>query len=100
MLLHSLELGGGFGSGPKVGRHAFAEKLDGPWTFDNETLAFSTHVEFDDGTAKNYYRRERPQLFFSEDGEMRPLYLTTGVQEVDSPMSYSLIQPIEGGEGV
>ncbi|CZR65495.1 uncharacterized protein PAC_15395 [Phialocephala subalpina] len=98
MLLHSLEPEGGFGSGPKVGRHAFAEKLDGPWTFDNQTLAFSTHVEFEGSEAKDYYRRERPQLFFSEDGKMRPLYLTTGVQEVNSPMSYSFIQPIEGAK--
>jgi hypothetical protein len=38
-------------------------------------------VEFDDGTSIDFYRRERPQLFFSADGEMRPLVLTTGVQE-------------------
>ncbi|KAE8446957.1 hypothetical protein EG329_011439 [Mollisiaceae sp. DMI_Dod_QoI] len=96
MLLHSLEADGGFGSGPKVGRHAFAEAMEGPWRFDNETLAFSTEVEFEDGSVKGYFRRERPQLFFSEDGEARPLFLTTGVQEVGSGMSYSLIQPIEG----
>ncbi len=30
----------------------------------------------------DFFRRERPQLFFSEEGEMRPLFLTTGVQEV------------------
>jgi hypothetical protein len=95
MLLHSLEAGGGFGDGPKVGRHAFAENFEGPWTFNNETLAFNTHVEFTDGTSVDYYRRERPQLFFSEDEEMVPLYLTTGVQEVGSGMSYSIIQPIK-----
>lgn len=81
MLLHSLERDGGFGEGRRVGRHAFCRSIDGPWTFNNETLAFSTRVEFDDGTSIDFYRRERPQLFFSADGEMRPLVLTTGVQE-------------------
>ncbi|KUJ19627.1 uncharacterized protein LY89DRAFT_457059 [Mollisia scopiformis] len=96
MLLHSLEPDGGFGSGPMVGRHAFAEKLEGEWTFDAETLAFSAVVEFQGGEVREFYRRERPQLFFSEDAEMKPLFLMTGVQEVGSEMSYSLIQPIEG----
>ena len=96
LLLHSLEAEGGFGDGPKVGRHAFARSWQGPWTFDNETLAFSTAVSFTDGTKIDYYRRERPQLFFSEDDEMRPLYLTTGVQEKDSPMSYTVIQRVVG----
>jgi hypothetical protein len=94
MLLHSLEPEGGFGSGPKVGRHAFAEKLEGLWTFDNKALTFNTEASFADGETRSYYRRERPQLLFSADGEMMPLILTTGVQEVGSAMSYSLIQPV------
>ncbi|KAH8801353.1 hypothetical protein F5884DRAFT_512721 [Xylogone sp. PMI_703] len=95
MLLHSIEPDGGFGSGPKVGRHAYARTFNGEWTFNSNTLAFSTNVEFTDGTTIDFYRRERPQLFFSDDGEMRPLYLTTGVQEVSSSqISYSVIQPI------
>jgi hypothetical protein len=97
MLLHSLEADGGFGNGPKVGRHAFAVELEGPWYFDNETLAFSTEVSFEDWNVVGYYRRERSQLFLSEDGEMRLLYLTTGAQEGGGGgMSYSWIQPIEG----
>lgn len=98
MLLHSLEAGGGFGDGPKVGRHAFARKIDGPWTFNNQTLAFNTTVQYTDGTTINFYRRERPQLFFSEDGQMQPLYLTNGVQEDNSPQSYSVIQPLGGAK--
>jgi hypothetical protein len=97
MLLHSLELEGGFGDGPKVGRHAFARAWDGAWTFDNETLAFNTTVQYTQGPEVDFFRRERPQLFFSEDGEMTPLFLTTGVQERNSPMSYSVIQPIGDG---
>ena len=96
LLLHSLEAGGAFGDGPKVGRHAFAREFEGPWTFNNQTLAFNTTVQYTDGTSVNFYRRERPQLFFSEDGRMTPLYLTTGVQEVNSPQSYSVIQPLGG----
>ncbi|PHH77096.1 hypothetical protein CDD83_4169 [Cordyceps sp. RAO-2017] len=99
MLLHSLEPDGGFGSGPKVGRHAWARNQTGPWTFGTETVAFGTAVEFDDGRAVDFYRRERPQLYFSDDGAMTPLLLTTGVQPRGSPMSYSLIVPL-GDEGV
>ena len=98
MLTHSLEPDGGFGDGPKVGRHSFSRTIEGPWTFNNRTLAFSTLVEFSDGTSVDYYRRERPQLFFSEDGSMTPLYLTTGVQERGSAMSYSVIQPLSGAK--
>ncbi|KAL5320041.1 hypothetical protein ACEPPN_013100 [Leptodophora sp. 'Broadleaf-Isolate-01'] len=96
MLLHSLEDGGGFGDGPKVGRHAFSKTLEGPWTFNAKTLAFDTTVIFEDGSFVDYFRRERPQLFFSEDGEMTPLYLTTGVQEVGKEGSYTVIQPLGG----
>ena len=98
MLLHSLEPDGGFGDGPKVGRHAFSRSVEGPWTFNNETLAFSTQVAFDDGTSVDFFRRERPQLLFSADGEVRPLVLTTGVQEKGGKGSYSVMVPIGGDE--
>jgi hypothetical protein len=94
MLLHSLEPDGGFGSGPQVGRHAWARNYTGPWTFGNQTLAFSTEVEYDDGTTINFYRRERPELYFSDDGKMTPLLLTTGVQPQNNPMSYSIVVPL------
>ena len=94
MLLHSLEPEGGFGDGPKVGRHAFARNFEGPWIYNNKTLAFNTTIEFTDGTKIDYFRRERPQLFFSEDGEMTPLYLTNGVQEKGNPSTYSTIVPL------
>ncbi|KAJ6013961.1 hypothetical protein N7540_008552 [Penicillium herquei] len=97
LLVHSLLSDAGFGDGANVGRHAYSRSWDGPWTFDMETVAYNTTVEFSDGSSINYYRRERPNLFFSDDGDMRPLFLSTGVQEVDSSASYSLIQPI--GEG-
>lgn len=98
MLLHALESAdNGVGSGPKVGRHAYARGWDGQWTYNNKTLAYSTYVEFTDGTATNYSRRERPQLFFSDDGEMTPLFLTNGVQEVDTSQSYTIVQPIGDG---
>lgn len=99
MLLHSLEPEGGFGNGPKVGRHAFARNYTGPWTFGDKTLAFSTEVKYDDGRTINFFRRERPQLYFSDDGEMTPLLMTTGVQPRDNPMSYTVIVPV-GEDGV
>ena len=98
MLMHSLEPGGGFGDGPKVGRHAYASKFEGPWKFNNQTLAFNTTVDFTDGTSVDYFRRERPQLFFSEDGKMTPLYLTNGVQEKGQGDSYTIVQPLKGAE--
>lgn len=97
MLLHSLEPDGGFGDGPKVGRHAYARSWEGPWTWNNNTLAYNTSVDYTDGTTINFSRRERPQLFFSEDGQMTPLFLTNGVQEKSSPRSYTIVQPIGDG---
>jgi hypothetical protein len=97
MLVHSLLPGAGFGDGPNVGRHAFARSWAGPWTINGESVAFTTSVEFDDGSFVDYYRRERPSLLFSGDGEMRLLALSTGVQEVGEGGSYSLIQPIGDG---
>ena len=98
MLLHSLERNGGFGDGPKVGRHAFARNFSGPWTFGDKTLAFSTEVHFNDGSSIDLFRRERPQLYFSTDGDMTPLLLTNGAQARNNAMSYSIIVPI-GDEG-
>jgi hypothetical protein len=41
------------------------------------------------------FRRERPQLYFSEDGAMTPLYLYTGVQPTSrSGDTYTLVQPL------
>jgi hypothetical protein len=99
LLMHSVEADGGFGSGPKVGRHAYAEHWEGPLTFVNTTLAYNTTIDYDDGTSINFYRRERPQLLFSDDGEMTPLYLTSGVQAVNSAQSYSTIVPIGKAKG-
>lgn len=83
--------------GPRVGAHVFARDWRGPWTYNNITLAYDTTVEFTGGGVTEYYRRERPKLFFSEDGKMTPLYLVNGVQEFDSGASYTLIQPIGSG---
>ena len=80
--------------GPHVGSHAFARDWEGPWTF-SQTIAYTTKVTFTDGTTLDYYRRERPKLYFSNDGNMTPLYLLNGVSERDnSAASYTLIQPI------
>jgi hypothetical protein len=97
MLLHSLQPGGGFGDGPKVGCHAYAKTWDGTWTFNDRTLAYNTTVHFTDGTTVDYHRMERPQIFFSEDGEMTPLYMTNGVQEKNSKASYTLVLRLGSG---
>jgi hypothetical protein len=83
--------------GPRVGSHLFARNWEGPWIFGNNTPAYNTTVEFTDGLTETYYRRERPKLYFSDDGEMTPLYLVNGVVSVENKAygaSYTLIQPL------
>jgi hypothetical protein len=82
--------------GPRVGAHCYARDWRGPWTFNNRTLAYNTTVQFTDSDTTVYYRRERPKLFFSDDGNMTPLYLLNGVQEFNATGggSYTLIQPV------
>ncbi|GME28287.1 hypothetical protein GTA08_BOTSDO01148 [Neofusicoccum parvum] len=85
--------------GPNVGAHLYSRNLEGPWTFNTETLAYNTTVHFDDGTTTELYRRERPKLYFDmKDPDLTPLYLVNGVQETKSGgRSYTLIQPIGSG---
>ena len=75
--MYSLEKDGAFGNGPKVGRHASARTLNATsWTFNSQTLAYNTTTHYTDGTKIDFFRKERPQLFFSDDGTMTPLFLT------------------------
>ncbi|ATY65351.1 Glycosyl hydrolase family five-bladed beta-propellor domain [Cordyceps militaris] len=99
MLTHSLAADGGFADGPSVGRHAYAREYAGPWTLAERSLAFDTTVRYEDGSATQFFRRERPQLLFAADGSMAPLLLTTGVQPRGSAMSYTVIAPV-GDAGV
>ena len=79
---------------PRVGAHIFARELSGPWRFKLHE-AFNSTVTYADGGTQTFKRRERPKIFFSEDGEMTPLYLITGVQEMDkSGASYTFVQPV------
>jgi hypothetical protein len=79
---------------PRVGVHIFARELTGPWHFPPHE-AFNSTISYTDGSIRTLKRRERPKLYFSDDGEMTPLYLTTGVQDMgQSGQSSTLIQPI------
>ncbi|PSN74035.1 hypothetical protein BS50DRAFT_605708 [Corynespora cassiicola Philippines] len=78
---------------PRVGGHLFSRELTGNWTWKLQEV-YNTTVHFTDGSRTDYLRRERPKLFFSDDGEMTPLYLVNGVQQFNSSGSYTLIQPI------
>lgn len=79
---------------PRVGSHLFSRKVTGPWHFKLQE-AFSSNVTFTDGSWQVFKRRERPKLFFSDDGEMTPLYMTNGVQEMNQTgASFTLVQPI------
>jgi len=92
VLSHSLEPGGAWGGGGRVGRHGFARSLQGPWTWNSATLAFNTTVHFTDGSVDVLNRRERPQLHFDSSG--KPAFLVTGVQAAGQASSYTLIQPV------
>jgi hypothetical protein len=79
---------------PRVGVHTYARALTGPWHFKLQE-AFNSTVNYTDGTIQTLKRRERPKLFFSDDGEMTPLYLINGVQEMgQTGLSSTFIQPI------
>ncbi|KAL4812819.1 hypothetical protein BDW67DRAFT_119241 [Aspergillus spinulosporus] len=82
---------------PRVGAHVFSRELTGPWHWHLHE-AFNSTVTYMDGTVQTLKRRERAKIFFSDDGEMTPLYLVNGVQEMgESSRSSTFIQPI--GEG-
>ncbi|KAL4996284.1 hypothetical protein BDV10DRAFT_113271 [Aspergillus recurvatus] len=79
---------------PRVGAHVFARELTGPWHWHLHE-AFNSTVTYTDGTVQTLKRRERAKIFFSDDGEMTPLYLVNGVQEMDEgSRSSTFIQPI------
>ena len=79
---------------PRVGSHLFSRNLTGPWHFKQQE-AFNSTINYTDGTVEQLNRRERPKLFFSDDGEMTPLYLVTGVTPLnETRRSSTFIQPI------
>ncbi|KAG7098382.1 hypothetical protein E1B28_000340 [Marasmius oreades] len=78
---------------PRVGAHLYSRDLSGNWTFKLQE-AYNTTVVFTDGGRTDYMRRERPKLFFSDDGEMTLLYFSSGVQEFNSSATYTVIQPL------
>ncbi|KAL4915596.1 hypothetical protein BDW62DRAFT_219291 [Aspergillus aurantiobrunneus] len=79
---------------PRVGAHIFARDLKGPWHWPLHE-AFNSTVTYTDGTVQTLKRRERAKIFFSDDGEMTPLYLVNGVQEMgEGSRSSTFIQPI------
>jgi hypothetical protein len=60
------------------GGHAFAKHPEGPW-YDSLEPAYTTAVEFDDGSIEHMSRRERPQLLLSDGNHGAPLFLSNGV---------------------
>ncbi|KAI9148377.1 Protein SERAC1 [Paramyrothecium foliicola] len=80
---------------PRVGSHLYSRSLTGPWHFKLQE-AFNSTINYTDGSVVTLNRRERPKLFFSDDGEMTPLYLVTGVTPLgETRKSSTFIQPIE-----
>ena len=80
-------------------RHAWASKDDlYHWNVSKSwdlfgNGAYSTNVTWTDGSTTTFWRRERPEIMFDDDG--RPQWLFTGVLERGSThYSYSAAQPI------
>ena len=67
----------------------------GNWT-QASAPAYGFGFQWANGSAAQALRRERPQLFFSEDGSMTPLAFTTGVTLAGGPpqMSFTLAQKV------
>ena len=61
----------------------------GTWTLASAP-AYDFNFVWSNGTAATALRRERPQIFFSNDGNMTPLVFTTGVTIKGSPSQMSL----------
>lgn len=74
---------GGFGGNTAIGRHAFTSNVSGNWIWSN-TISYTTNVSLANNTYINLYRRERPFLIFSEDGERTPIAIVNGVQLTDA----------------
>eukprot|EP01084_Bolivina_argentea_P227851 384905_1 len=75
------------------GGHAYS--LDGMnWTYSG--LAYTSYVEFEDGTNFIFSRRERPHLIFDND-KCTPIALTTGSQYGGQfgDATYTSLQPIK-----
>ena len=68
----------------------------GAWTLASAP-AFDFGFEWSNGTRAMALRRERPQIFFSEDGNMTPLVFTCGVTIKGGPsqMSLTLAQRVQ-----
>lgn len=60
---------------------------------------YSTNVTWSDNTITTFYRRERPEIMFDDNG--KPLYFYTAVEEIKYPnetgfaYSYSVVQDID-----
>jgi hypothetical protein len=112
---HILSHNGGRGKDGATGdcgRHLYSESgLAGTWRAAPLPLggcAFPrSHVSWEEGGERTFYRRERPHLIFAPDG-ITPIALSTSV--IDSPSidaqspqrdaSYTLIQRVEERTGV
>jgi hypothetical protein len=74
-----------------VGGHAFS--VDGV-TWSNITRCYNTTVKFEDGSAIEMKRRERPKLIFDPSDGVTPTHLVNGVSEEERG-TYTLVTPLK-----
>jgi hypothetical protein len=85
----------------RVGGYAESAGPDpyGPWTLQPDAYpVYNTTVQYTDGTAQTFSRRERPKILFNATTGL-PAYLYTGVCPLNSENCFTLGQPIGGSSG-
>ena len=77
----------------QFGYHGFADEAGTSWAVSpTGAHAFTLNVTLDDGSTRNFGRRERPELHFDADGA--PAMLLTAIQAADTTC-FSFAQPVK-----
>ena len=86
---------GGIAYGPTAPRGAPAPSLFGEWAYDYWRPAYTTTVDYVDGSEEVLGQRERPKLFVDSDGE---IWLINGVSPPRGDRHcYTMAQRVVGG---
>ena len=77
-----------------AGRHAYSRTgASGDWRFSKD-VAYTSKVQYEDGSSKTFHRRERPHLFLNDAGEPAVLYTGVERQQGGSKHTITLAQRI------
>lgn len=81
MLTHAFRMGmvnrSGGNEANGYGGYAWSPGPNGPWTFQENKIAYDSVVQFEDGSCWTLYKRERPKILTNNKGV--PTHLYNGV---------------------